>query len=235
MSLKSSARAFIKKPTPAKAGIGKPDFSFENQHTGFVCGLDEVGRGPLAGPVVAACVIIPMEKRTLPFVSDLRDSKKIAKPKLEALHDYIREHFLCSVAEVSVEDIDRINILQASMLAMTQAFDVLSTHGVRHALVDGNRCPKLACKSTAIVGGDNRSVSIAAASILAKVHRDRLMKTLAEEYPHYGWESNAGYGAPVHLAGIEKHGITPHHRKSFAPVRNFIAFGDVRGSLREAS
>lgn len=218
MSSKSSVKAL------------KPSFELEDAHGGIVCGLDEVGRGPLAGPVVAACVIIPADKRGLSFTTDIRDSKKIPKPKLQALFDHIQEHFVCSIAEVSVEEIDAINILQASLKAMQMAYLEADL-----ALVDGNRCPKLPCKTQAVIGGDNKSVSIAAASIVAKVHRDRLMKKLAQDHPYYGWESNAGYGAAAHMAGIEKHGITPHHRKSFAPIRNFIAFGNIRGSLKEAS
>ena len=147
--------------------------------------------------------------------------------RLAELYGLIAENFVFGVAEVSVEEIDAINILQASLLAMRRAF--LMIDGVMpapaQALVDGNHCPELPCPATPIIKGDSRSVSIAAASILAKVHRDRLMAELAAAHPHYGWERNAGYPSPEHLRAIDAHGITPHHRRSYAPVRNFIEFG----------
>jgi ribonuclease HII len=208
-----------------------PDFSFENGIEGPVCGLDEVGRGPLAGPVVAACVYIPKEKYELVFVNEIRDSKKLAPAKLEKLNALISEHFVCSVAEVSPEEIDTINILQASLLAMKNAFENMAV-SPSHALVDGNRAPKFSCKSTPVIKGDNRSVSIAAASIIAKVHRDRLMERLAAEHPHYGWERNVGYPTAEHLRAIEIHGITDHHRRSFGPVRDFIS---KKSSMRETA
>lgn len=205
-----------------------PDFSLEQSIAGKVCGLDEVGRGPLAGPVVAACVYVPEECYALPFVAEIKDSKKLSKKKLTELYDLIAEHFTFSIQETSPEKIDEINILQASLAAMSQSLEALGMQ-MNHALVDGNRLPaNLSCAATPVVKGDNISTSIAAASIMAKVHRDRLMQKLAEEHPHYGWESNAGYPSPQHLAGIEAHGITAHHRKSFAPVRNFIEFGSVK-------
>lgn len=202
----------------------RPDFSLENSIEGIVCGLDEVGRGPLAGPVVAACVYIPKEKYKLDFVAEITDSKKLAFLKLEELSARISEHFHFSIAEVSPQEIDEINILQASLKAMRKAFDKTGV-AARHALVDGNHCPKLPCPAMPVIKGDSISVSIAAASILAKVYRDRLMEKLAAEHPHYGWESNAGYPTRDHLAAIDRHGITSHHRRSFAPVRNFIEFG----------
>lgn len=205
-----------------------PDFSLEQSIAGKVCGLDEVGRGPLAGPVVAACVYVPEECYGLPFIAEIEDSKKLSKKKLTELYDLIAEHFTFSIQETSPEKIDEINILQASLAAMSQSLEALGMQ-MNHALVDGNRLPaNLSCAATPVVKGDNISTSIAAASIMAKVHRDRLMQKLAEEHPHYGWESNAGYPSPQHLAGIEAHGITAHHRKSFAPVRNFIEFGSVK-------
>lgn len=193
------------------------------QFEGPVCGLDEVGRGPLAGPVVAACVYIPPERRDLDFVAKITDSKKLSETRLEELYGLIAENFDFGVAEVSVEEIDTINILQASLLAMQRAFSMISVPA--HALVDGNLCPKLPCPATPVIKGDSRSVSIAAASILAKVHRDRLMVRLASEHPHYGWERNAGYPSPEHLRAIDAHGITAHHRKTYAPIRNYIAYG----------
>lgn len=216
MSLKSPARA------------SRPDFTHEDQFDGPVCGLDEVGRGPLAGPVVAACVYIPEDKRTLEFVPQIRDSKKIAWKKLEELYDLICTHFEYGIAECSAQEIDEINILQASLRAMERAHEKMDTE-TQHALIDGNRLPKsLPCPATAIVKGDSKSVSIAAASILAKVTRDRIMHKLAEEHPFYGWDTNVGYPTKQHLDGIEQNGITDHHRRSFAPVRNFITQKSVK-------
>lgn len=197
-----------------------PDFSLEDQHEGVVCGLDEVGRGPLAGCVVAGCVVIPKHMRHFDFIADIRDSKKLSFKKLEYLNDKIIEHFPHAIVEISPQEIDEINILQASLKAMKLACE--QTGGIDYALVDGNKLPKLPCPASAIVKGDAKSISIAAASIIAKTHRDRLMTRLAIEHPHYGWESNVGYPSPQHLAAIQKHGITPHHRKTFSPVRNFI-------------
>lgn len=223
-----------KSPTRATGLKARPDFTIENSIGGLVCGLDEVGRGPLAGPVVAACVYIPPEKRGLPFVLQIRDSKKLLPGKLETLFDYISEHFVFAVTEIEPEIIDKINILHASLLAMKQSHEKITGAAITHALVDGNKCPTLSCPATAVVKGDNKSVSIAAASILAKVTRDRLMEKLAEQYPHYGWERNVGYPTPEHLGAIDRHGITPHHRKTFAPVRNFIEFGSVNPALKQA-
>ena len=204
-----------------------PDFSLENEIAGPVCGLDEVGRGPLAGPVVAACVYIPVEKRALPFVSKIRDSKKLSHARLEELNSLIREHFIFSVAEVSPQEIDEINILQASLLAMKKAHEGIAGVAFVSALVDGNHCPRLTCAAKPVIKGDSISTSIAAASILAKVHRDVLMAKLAAEYPHFGWESNVGYPTREHMKAIDRYGITPHHRRSFGPVRNFIEFGST--------
>ncbi|MCB1720361.1 MAG: ribonuclease HII [Rhodospirillales bacterium] len=212
-----------------------PDFSLENDFEGPVCGLDEVGRGPLAGPVVAACVYIPDELRALPFVCDIRDSKTLSEKKLAALYEQITTHFVWATGEKSPSEIDKINILQASLKAMAAALDATTMPYV-HALIDGNKIPaNLSCPATAVVKGDAKSVSIAAASIVAKVTRDRLMRALHEQYPHYGWDSNVGYPSKAHLAGIDAHGITEHHRKSFGPVKNFIAFGSTRKPLNSAA
>ncbi len=221
-----------------------PNFTLENAHNGPVFGLDEAGRGPLAGPVVAACVHIPDDKRSLDFVGEIRDSKKLSDKMLEYLFEKISENFIYGIAEVSPQEIDEINILQASLKAMEKAFSNchpeaftlkdLDSSGQalqndRVALIDGNRIPKnLPCKAQAVVKGDGKSVSIAAASILAKVTRDRIMTELAAEHPHYGWERNVGYPTAEHLAAIDRFGITPHHRRSFAPVRNFIEFGKTQ-------
>ena len=187
----------------------------------IICGVDEVGRGPLAGPVVAAAVILP---RDFPneLRTHIRDSKKLTAQQRENLFDPIRQLCQTSIAEASVEEIDRINILQASMLAMRRAVEGLRAQ-IDCALIDGNRCPKLACPAEAIIKGDGKSPSIAAASIIAKVARDRLMTALAEEYEGYGWERNFGYGTPEHLQALKNLGITSWHRTSFAPVRGMAS------------
>ncbi len=196
------------------------DFSLEDQCDGIVCGLDEVGRGPLAGPVVAACVIIPKDKRMLDFISEIQDSKKLSAKKREELYDKITTHFPYAISEITPEEIDDINILQASLKAMKTAHDTLDN--IEYALVDGNKAPQLSSQTMTVVKGDSKSKTIAAASIIAKVHRDRIMLALSKQYPHYGWSNNSGYPTKQHRAAIQEHGITPHHRKSFAPVRNFI-------------
>ena len=211
-----------------------PDFELENIYNGPVFGLDEVGRGPLAGPVVAACVYIPKEIYEQPFIRELKDSKAIAKPKLEKLYALITEHCEWRVAEITPEEVDNINVLQASLKAMASALKSMSVRPA-HALVDGNKLPQLPCPAQSVIKGDNKSYSIAAASIIAKVTRDRIMKELHLEFPHYGWHSNAGYGAKVHLDAINLHGITPHHRKSFAPIKNFLAYGSTRGAKDSAA
>ncbi|MEK7801008.1 MAG: ribonuclease HII [Pseudomonadota bacterium] len=203
-------------------GYSNPDFAFEDMQCGPVIGLDEVGRGPLAGPVMAAAVYIPLENRQHPVWNSVRDSKQISPLKREALFSLIQSQCVYAVASASVEEIDALNILQATFLAMRRAVEMLTIRPA-HLLIDGNRTPKnWPWSSQAIIKGDTKSVSIAAASILAKVTRDRLMAELAKNYPHYGWEKNAGYGAPVHLEALNDHGITPHHRTSFAPVRKKI-------------
>ena len=211
-----------------------PDFTLENEHEGPVFGLDEVGRGPLAGPVVAACVYIPKEAHTLPFIGEIKDSKKLSEKKLEALYALITEHFEYQVAELSPTEIDEINILQASLKAMAQALEGMNTQPA-HALVDGNKLPQLPCPATTVVKGESKSVSIAAASIVAKVTRDRIMKRLHEEHPHYAWNSNVGYPSKAHMEAIDIYGITEHHRKSYAPVKNFLEFGSTRNPSKSAA
>ena len=195
----------------------KPDFSFEDKYTGIVCGLDEVGRGPLAGPVVAAAVVIRRDVMPQDILTQLNDSKKLTAKKREYLFSKIHEFADVSIAECSVAEIDKINILQASLRAMALAFAGLKSRP-DFALVDGNQKPALPCAVQTIVGGDALSLSIAAASIVAKHYRDELMVRIANDFPHYGWESNAGYGTAKHLEALEKHGVTIHHRRSFAPV-----------------
>jgi len=206
------------------ARVSEADFSFEDQHSGLVCGLDEVGRGPLAGPVVAACVVIPHEMRSLDFVQYIRDSKKLSLKKREMLYDAITSHFPHAISALSPQEIDKYNILQASLLTMTKAHDKVLGSGVvlEHALVDGNKLPVLATSASAIVKGDAKSKTIAAASVIAKVYRDRIMNDLAKEYPFYGWDRNAGYPTLEHREALLQYGITPYHRRSFAPVRKIL-------------
>ena len=195
-----------------------PDFSLENAETGLVVGIDEVGRGPFAGPVVAAAVIL--DRGNIPL--GIMDSKKIPRAKREQLFNHILEAAQVGIGEASVQEIDSLNILQASLLAMRRAFTALP-HRPDIALIDGNRDPNLGIPSRLIVKGDACSLSIAAASIVAKVTRDRKMCALAEEFPHYGWERNAGYGTAEHRKGLRQFGVTPQHRRSFAPIRALLS------------
>lgn len=201
-----------------------------------VAGVDEVGRGPLAGPVVAAAVILPACLDGLaPLLAELDDSKTIAKPRRErlaaALLAAARSEggvqagaeagagaLAIGIGRAEVAEIDRLNILQASFLAMRRAVEALP-QPPEAVLVDGKLVPPLPCPAHAIVGGDAISLSIAAASIVAKVHRDALMTALAQAYPAYGWARNAGYGTREHREALLRFGATPHHRTSFAPVR----------------
>jgi ribonuclease HII len=199
-----------------------PDFSFEDQHPGVVCGIDEAGRGPLAGPVVAAAVVIRRGEMPADILAQINDSKQLTAERRGFLYNKIREYAYVSLAESTVAEIDRINILQASLLAMRKAHMKLRRDMQEPpviALVDGNMPPRLIkAKVRTIVQGDARSFSIAAASIIAKHYRDTVMKKFARKFPHYGWDTNAGYGTPEHLEALEKHGVTPLHRRSFAPV-----------------
>lgn len=182
---------------------------------GLVAGVDEAGRGPLAGPVVAAAVILD----DLNPIAGLADSKKLTPLRRERLYDEIRAKALCcSVAEASVEEIDQLNILQATLLAMRRAVLGLRLKPVK-VLVDGNRLPTLDVLAEAIVRGDATVPAISAASILAKVHRDRWCADLDAQFPQYGFASHKGYGTAVHLAALRVHGACPQHRRSFAPVR----------------
>jgi ribonuclease HII len=197
-----------------------PSLSYEKKH-GYhegkiICGVDEVGRGPLAGPVMAAAVILPA-KLPRAITKEVRDSKKMSHQQREDLFEPLTQHCRYSVAEASVEEILQLNILWASMLAMQRAVRGLQIK-IDTALIDGNRVPKLECHAVAIISGDDKSLSIAVASIIAKVTRDRLMKKLAVEHPGYGWERNAGYGTAEHLTALQQLGITKWHRDSFAPI-----------------
>ena len=185
---------------------------------GLVCGVDEAGRGPLAGPVVAAAVILDPNQP----IAGLNDSKKLSAKRREALAIEIRAKALAwAVAEASVEEIDQINILQASMLAMRRAVELLAVRPTR-ALVDGNRCPELSCPVEAVVGGDGLVASIAAASILAKTVRDSGMMTLHMAYPMYGFDRHMGYPTAAHVAALKEHGVSPVHRRSFGPVARLL-------------
>ena len=181
---------------------------------GLMAGVDEAGRGPLAGPVVAAAVILNDTKR----IRGLADSKVLTPLQRDRLYDLICEKALCcSVAQASVEEIDRLNILWATMLAMKRAVEGLRLKPAK-VLVDGNRIPLLDVFAEAVIGGDATIKSISAASILAKVHRDRLCQTLHEEFPQYGFASHKGYATPEHLEALRVHGACYHHRKFFGPV-----------------
>lgn len=197
-----------------------PDFRHETEALCAgalrVVGVDEVGRGPLAGPVTACAV--RLDPAWIP--AGLRDSKGLTAARRETLFDEIMALAEVSVAHASVEEIDTLNILRASHLAMERAVAGLRAD---HALIDGNLIPRgLACPATAIVKGDARCLSIAAASIVAKVTRDRIMVDLAQQHPGYGWEANAGYPTAVHLEALRTLGVTPWHRRSFRPVHNIL-------------
>lgn len=203
-------------------------FKLEKKLDSPVCGLDEAGRGPLAGPVVAACVYVSKDVRRKRFWAEVNDSKKLNGTQREKLFVAITEHCHYGVAQASVAEIDTINILHASMLAMRRSYALMvANHGARPgiALVDGNFAPKLPCEIQTVIQGDAISLSIAAASILAKVTRDRLMQELCAQYPGYGWSTNAGYGTKAHLEGLKINGVTPHHRRSFSPVRESLLAG----------
>ena len=197
-----------------------PDLSLERMEHGRVVGVDEVGRGPFAGPVVAAAVILDYDN--IPV--GIQDSKKLSKITRERLFEEITSSAIVGIAEATVEEIDAINILQASLLAMRRAVFNLAIRPDA-ALVDGNKDPELGFKTRTIIKGDALSLSIAAASIVAKVTRDRKMCALAEVYPHYGWERNAGYGTDEHRKGLREYGVTPLHRRSFAPIRELLRLG----------
>ncbi|MDO5705288.1 MAG: ribonuclease HII [Paracoccus sp. (in: a-proteobacteria)] len=202
--------------------MNAPDFSFETAAFAAghvrIAGVDEVGRGPLAGPVTAAAVVL--DPAHVP--PGLNDSKKLTVARRQALADWLLAHADCAVAHASVAEIDALNILNASHLAMCRALAGLRSPP-DFALIDGNRLPRdLACAAQAVVKGDARCLSIAAASILAKVTRDRIMVDLAQQHPGYGWEVNAGYPTAAHKKALLDMGLTPHHRRSFKPIHNIL-------------
>ena len=188
-----------------------------NRHGGGVAGIDEAGRGPWAGPVVAAAVILDPDR----IPAGLNDSKLLSEQTRERLFVEIASHAQMAVGIGEVGQIDRDNILQATLWAMAAALRALPSRPAA-ALVDGNRLPPLPCPAEAVIKGDARSLSIAAASIVAKVTRDRLMRQLASDFPGYGWERNKGYGTQEHRSAIAELGVTPQHRRSFAPIRDAL-------------
>ena len=199
-----------------------PTFDLETdlgaQNGTLVAGVDEVGRGPLAGPVVAAAVIL--DPAAIP--AGLNDSKKLTHRRLTELDEAIRASARFAIGQASVSEIDEHNILRASHIAMCRAVDGLP-QTPDHLLIDGNLIPRgLTIPATPVIKGDSISASIAAASILAKLLRDRLMVDLAQQFPGYGWEKNVGYPTQAHKAALEQLGVTPHHRRSFKPVHNIL-------------
>jgi ribonuclease HII len=195
------------------------------EHGPLIAGVDEVGRGPLAGPVVACAVVMPPERRAMPGIND---SKALSAKKREELVKKIRSNALgIGIGAASVREIDRFNILQASVLAMRRALHRLPVTP-DHVVIDGRRLRTLEITHTAVVHGDARCYSIACASIVAKITRDRVMHALASRYPAYRWDQNVGYATALHLHGIAANGITPHHRRSFLPVSQIsLDFGDT--------
>jgi ribonuclease HII len=204
-----------------------PDFELEDKYKGIVAGVDEAGRGPWVGPVVAGCAVFLNRNVDEKLLENLNDSKKLSKKKREMLYELLikeadKGHLKIGIGEASAKEIDDINILNASFLAMRRAIKATGI-APNMVLVDGNRLPKTPqYPARAVIKGDAKSYSISAASILAKVYRDRLMEKMAERYPHYGFEKNAGYGTKVHIEGLKKYGITPEHRRSYAPVKALL-------------
>ena len=217
-----------------------PHFIYESRllktMAGPICGVDEAGRGPLAGPVVAAAVILNRKRAP----KGLDDSKQLTEEAREALYPRILQTAVAvGVGEACVDEIDLVNIRQATHLAMARAVRALNV-AAQFALVDGNDAPALPCPCDTLVAGDARSLSIAAASIVAKVTRDRMMMALHEAHPGYNWRSNKGYGTPEHYAGLKRHGVTSHHRRSFGPIRGiltgtFVWFDDDAHTGRDES
>ncbi len=195
-----------------------PDYKIESELGGTVVGMDEVGRGCLAGDIVVCAVWLDPDVIDGNLLSQINDSKLISRKKREVLYHALtnlpKSSLKYSIAHSSVEEIDDINILRATMLAMSRAYDKIDLTADA-VIVDGNQLPSLPCKTFGFVKGDRKSLSIATASIIAKVYRDNLMSDLNVQYPQYLWHKNAGYGTKAHITAIEEFGITPHHRKSF--------------------
>jgi ribonuclease HII len=207
-----------------------PDLALERACGGLVCGVDEVGRGPLAGPVLAAAVVLDLDHMPRALRGAIDDSKALTADQREDYCRALRRCALIGIGAASVREIDTINILRASLLAMQRAVGALRVRPDQ-ALVDGNIAPALPCAVQTVIGGDARSLSIAAASIVAKVTRDAIMRELARRYAGYGWESNVGYGTREHCAALSRLGATIHHRRSFAPVRVALAGGTLEPLL----
>ncbi len=202
----------------------RPDFALERATGGRVAGVDEAGRGPWAGPVVAAAVMFGPDGPPPALRALIADSKQLAPARRAALHPRILASAEAAVGMAGVPEIDGMNILQAALLAMRRAV-VRLARAPDHVLVDGNRVPGLACPVRAVVGGDRLSLSVAAASIVAKVTRDRLMARLAQDHPGYGWERNAGYGTAEQRAALARLGPCVEHRRSFRPIRALLEGG----------
>ena len=203
---------------PSNRSSRAKQYTLDWNTSGLIAGVDEAGRGPLAGPVVAAAVILDPRQP----IKGLADSKKLTPLRRERLYDEIRAKALCcEVGLATVEEIDRLNILQATMLAMQRAVAGLRLPPVK-VLVDGNRLPTLNVHSEAVVGGDAKVPSISAASIVAKVYRDRWCLEVDAEWPQYGFAAHKGYGTPAHLAALREHGACVHHRRSFSPVAHVL-------------
>ncbi len=211
-----------------------PDFSLEKAAqrrgiSGIIVGVDEVGRGPWAGPVFACAVWLFGRNAPQSFLDQLNDSKKLSKNSRENIFLKIQDYGIVALAEATVEEIDEINILQATKLAMARAIsnlELLADQPVALALIDGNQSPNVSCAVQTVVKGDGKSASIAAASIYAKVSRDRYMAQLATQYPGYGWERNAGYGVAEHSRALLDLGPTIHHRRTFKPVAKLLTLLD---------
>lgn len=195
----------------------EPSYKFDQVYETPIIGVDEVGRGPLAGPVISAAIVLNKEK----IPEGINDSKKLSKKKREVINEELISQHKFAIGIASVEEIDKINILQASLLAMKRAVLNLNIKP-QTILVDGNKLPDLEYNMYPIIKGDSKSISIAAASIIAKVYRDKLMQDLSLQYPGYYWEKNSGYGTKQHLLALNNLGITPIHRKSFAPIYNML-------------
>jgi len=195
----------------------EPSYKFDQVYETPIIGVDEVGRGPLAGPVISAAIVLNKEK----IPEGINDSKKLSKKKREVINEELISQHKFAIGIASVEEIDKINILQASLLAMKRAVLNLNIKP-QTILVDGNKLPDLEYNMYPIIKGDNKSISIAAASIIAKVYRDKLMQDLSLQYPGYYWEKNSGYGTKQHLLALNNLGVTPIHRKSFAPIYNML-------------
>lgn len=197
-----------------------PDFVLESRLKGTVAGVDEAGRGPWAGPVVAGAAVLDRDALEEDLRNTLNDSKKLSASAREQILAALKDSAAVTLATgiATVEEIDAHNILQATFLAMERAVAGLGCP-VDAALIDGNQMPRLECAVHSVVKGDSRSLSIAAASVVAKVTRDRLMADFARDFPGYGWETNQGYGTAEHKDALARLGVTPHHRTSYAPVR----------------